>query len=86
MTIIGAKKNSRIRRHKRIRAKIIGNKERPRLSVFKSNRYLYAQIIDDEKQVTLVSATTKGKKETSTIKSAKDLGKEIATLAKANKI
>lgn len=45
------------RRHKRIRAKISGTALRPRLSVFKSNRYVYAQLIDDEKGATLVSAS-----------------------------
>lgn len=52
------KKEKRIRRHKKIRKKIFGTKERPRLSVFRSNRNFYAQIIDDEKGITLVSATT----------------------------
>ncbi|MSR70913.1 50S ribosomal protein L18 [Candidatus Kaiserbacteria bacterium] len=47
------------RRHKRIRAKVIGTPERPRLSVYKSNRYLHAQIIDDEAGRTLVAGSTK---------------------------
>lgn len=48
----------RIRRHKRIRAKIAGTAERPRLSVFKSNKYLYAEIIDDVTGRTLAAASS----------------------------
>jgi large subunit ribosomal protein L18 len=47
----------RIVRHRRIRAKVVGTAERPRLAVYRSNRALYAQVIDDEKGVTLASAT-----------------------------
>lgn len=48
----------RLRRHKRIRAKISGTSARPRLAVFRSNTNIYAQIIDDENGVTLLSAST----------------------------
>ena len=48
----------RLRRHKRIRAKISGTTARPRLDVFRSNQNIYAQIIDDENGVTLLSAST----------------------------
>ncbi|MBR6633225.1 MAG: 50S ribosomal protein L18 [Clostridia bacterium] len=48
----------RLRRHKRIRAKISGTAARPRLDVFRSNTNIYAQIIDDENGVTLLSAST----------------------------
>ncbi len=48
----------RLRRHKRIRAKISGSAARPRLDVFRSNANIYAQIIDDENGVTLLSAST----------------------------
>lgn len=44
-------------RRKRVRAKVSGTADRPRLTVFKSNKYLMAQIIDDDKGVTLVSAS-----------------------------
>lgn len=64
----------RERRHKRIRAKVIGTKERPRLSVYKSNRYMEAQLIDDSAGRTLLS----GKMD-----DAAKLGKDIATRAKA---
>ena len=48
----------RLRRHKRIRAKISGTAARPRLDVYRSNANIYAQIIDDENGVTLLSAST----------------------------
>ncbi len=46
------------RRHRRIRRKVFGTPERPRLAVFRSNRHIYAQVIDDVAQHTLVSAST----------------------------
>ena len=48
----------RLRRHKRVRGKISGTPERPRLNVFRSNANIYAQVIDDVNEVTLVSAST----------------------------
>ena len=51
------KQAKRIRRHKRVRAKIFGTSEKPRLCVFKSAKHIYAQLIDDEKGVTLASAS-----------------------------
>jgi large subunit ribosomal protein L18 len=53
-----SKRISRIRRHQRIRRHLKGTSERPRLCVFKSNKYIYGQIIDDSKGVTLVSASS----------------------------
>ena len=52
---------ARLKRHKRVRAKISGTAERPRLAVYRSNANISAQIIDDVKGVTLVSASTFGK-------------------------
>lgn len=52
------KNSERIKRHKRIRNKISGTPERPRLSVFRSTNHIYAQIIDDVNGVTLVAAST----------------------------
>ena len=49
---------ARLKRHKRVRAKISGTASRPRLAVFRSNKNIYAQIIDDETGVTLASAST----------------------------
>uniref|UniRef100_A0A7C5UTG3 Large ribosomal subunit protein uL18 n=1 Tax=candidate division CPR3 bacterium TaxID=2268181 RepID=A0A7C5UTG3_UNCC3 len=50
------KLQKRLRRHKRIRKKVFGTAERPRLCVFRSNRYIYGQIIDDIKGVTLIAS------------------------------
>jgi len=52
------KNKARQKRQKRIRAKISGTAERPRLNVFRSNKNIYAQVIDDVKGVTLASAST----------------------------
>ncbi len=49
---------ARIRRHTRVRSKVEGSAEKPRLSVFRSLNHIYAQVIDDVKGVTLVSAST----------------------------
>ena len=51
-------RKARIRRHKRVRARISGTPERPRLNVFRSLDHIYAQVIDDEAGHTLVSAST----------------------------
>ncbi len=65
------------RRHKRIRATISGTTERPRLSVFRSNKFIYAQLIDDEKGHTFAQAQAVD---------AKTVGVELAKKAKALKI
>lgn len=52
------KKQARIKRHRRVRKRVYGTPERPRLSVFKSLNHIYAQIIDDVSGTTLVSAST----------------------------
>ena len=54
----GEHRLARIRRHRRVRKKILGTAERPRLNVFRSNSHIYAQIIDDTQHKTLVSAST----------------------------
>jgi large subunit ribosomal protein L18 len=51
-------KEKRLKRKKRVRAKIFGTKERPRLSVFRTNQHIYTQIIDDTEGRTLVSANS----------------------------
>ncbi len=51
--------NKKIRRQKRVRVKLFGTKEKPRLSVFRSNRYIFAQVIDDEKKETIVGISEK---------------------------
>lgn len=52
---------ARLKRHKRVRAKVFGTAECPRLNVFRSLNHIYAQIIDDEKGVTLAAASTMDK-------------------------
>jgi large subunit ribosomal protein L18 len=80
------KEEKRSRRHARIRAKINGTAARPRLVVFRSLRYITAQLIDDESRVTLASASdAKEKKGTKSERAAK-VGTEIAKLAKEKKI
>ena len=74
-------------RAKRTRAKIHGTSERPRLSVNFSNQHIIAQIIDDDKGVTLAYATTVGSKITgSKVEKAEKIGAEIAKKAKTAKI
>lgn len=80
------KKEKRIRRHKRIRSKINGTLERPRLSVFKSNRFFYAQIINDDTGSTIVSADSKNAEGKTFTEKAIATGKKLAELAKAKKI
>ena len=72
----------RIARHKRVRAKVFGIHERPRLSVFKSNKYIYAQLIDDENSKTLVASSVLDKG----VKSAYNLGGALAKKAVDKKI
>ena len=78
------RKAERIRRHKRVRTKISGTAERPRLSVFRSNTGIYVQIIDDVAAKTLVSASTLDKEvktKKSNIEAAKEVGALIAKRA-----
>ena len=82
-------KAKRLRRHKRIRAKVSGTPERPRLNVFRSERHIYAQIIDDTIGVTLCSASTveKGFEGLGSNKeAAKKVGMAVAERAKAKGI
>ena len=89
---LNPRQEARLKRRKRIRKKISGSSERPRLSVFRSSKHIYAQVIDDFNGVTLVAASTlnpeirgqekvKGKME-----DAKRVGKMLADKAKAQGI
>lgn len=80
------KKIKRERRRKRIRAKIFGTKDKPRLSVFKSNRFVSAQLIDDAKGTTLASASSKNMKGKSALERARMVGQSVAEQALAKKI
>lgn len=83
-----SKNISRVRRHARVRAKISGTPECPRLSVFRSNKNMSAQIIDDVNGVTLVSCSTESLKleNGGNIEAATKVGNEIAKLALAKGI
>ena len=73
------RKAERVRRHARVRRKISGTAECPRLSVFRSNSNLYVQVIDDTKGITLVQASTLDK-EVKTKHSNKEAAKEVGAL------
>jgi large subunit ribosomal protein L18 len=75
----------RIVRRNRIRSKVAGTEAKPRLAIFKSNKYIYAELINDEKGTTIASASSLkigGAKATQAVK----VGEEIAKKAKENKI
>ncbi len=79
-------KAQRLKRHKRVRAKISGTPERPRLNVFRSETNIYAQIIDDVAGKTLVSASSLDKSfegSGSNCEGAKKVGEMVAERAKA---
>lgn len=83
------KKEKRARRHKRVRAGVFGTKERPRFCVFRSNKHIYGQLIDDEKGKTLVATSDlklKKQKKENKGQIAKEVGKLIAEKAKGLKI
>lgn len=84
-TNIKAEKRERL--HKKIRTRVSGTGDCPRLAVFRSNRYMYAQLIDDTKGVTLVSASDISLNDKMTkVERAKTVGKKIAEQALAKKI
>ena len=85
-SITQKKQEKRSRRQKRIRAKISGTSECPRISIFRSNTALYAQLIDDSKGVTIVAATSKGMKGETVRERAEETGKNLAEKALSKKI
>ncbi|MBW8036939.1 50S ribosomal protein L18 [Lactobacillus helveticus] len=83
------KNKLRLKRHKRIRGKISGTAERPRLSIFRSNKNIYAQLIDDVAGVTLASASSLDEnvsEDAIKVEQATAVGKAIAEAAKAKNI
>ncbi|MCW5827749.1 MAG: 50S ribosomal protein L18 [Deltaproteobacteria bacterium] len=86
------RKGRRTLRHQRITKKVQGTPERPRLAVFRSNRHIYAQVVDDQGGRTLVAASTlskdlKGKvAKIGTVDAAKQVGLLVAEKAKAAKV
>jgi large subunit ribosomal protein L18 len=84
------KNEARLRRHARVRRKVHGTLERPRLAVFRSNRHIYAQLIDDRSATTLAAASdrevgtaARGTGDGGKVAPAKEVGKLIAERAKA---
>jgi len=81
-------------RHNRVRAKVHGTKTKPRLSVFRSNKHIFLQLIDDSLGKTLISASdlkipaspASGKKKGTKTEVAKEVGKLLAEAAKSKKI
>ena len=92
MITVNDKNKDRVIRHKRVRKHLSGTSERPRLNVYKSLNHIYAQIIDDEKGVTLVSCSTLDKEISSKLDSltkteaAKLVGETIGKRAVEKKI
>jgi large subunit ribosomal protein L18 len=82
MSTTSRKIEQRTRRHTRIRARVIGTAERPRLAVFRSNRFIYAQLIDDAKGTTIASANSRTMKGVTARDRAGEVGKSIAAQAK----
>ena len=87
--LINRKEQTR-KRHQRVRLKISGDSQWPRVAVYRSTKHIYAQIIDDTKGVTLAASSSKvkelGLKHGGNIEAAKVVGKDIAQKAKAKGI
>ena len=89
MVSVTDRKFERKRRHERVRNKISGTPERPRLCIYRSNNNIFAQIIDDVNAVTLTQASTLDKEvkiKHSNVEAAKEVGKLIAKRAADKKI
>jgi large subunit ribosomal protein L18 len=84
MNAAKVKRDARLRRHRRVRRRVAGTAERPRLAVFRSNKQIYAQLIDDRAGRTLASAGSPSSAGDGDKKAAaKRVGAELATKAKA---
>jgi large subunit ribosomal protein L18 len=78
------KGNPRAKRHRRVRKKVVGTATRPRLAVYRSNRHIYAQVIDDFAGKTLAAASSLASSDKGEpTELAKDVGKKVAEAAKA---
>jgi large subunit ribosomal protein L18 len=76
------KRAARLRRHHRVRRKVTGTAERPRLAVYRSNRFIYAQLVDDRSGRTLAAASDAGGAGGGKTDRAKKVGEDIARKAK----
>ena len=86
MKNITTKTEQRQVRHARIRARVSGTDKKPRLSIFKSNRHMYAQLIDDASGVTIIGISSEKADGKNMSEKSKSLGKMIAQAALAKKI
>lgn len=86
MKKLNAKLEKRTRRHTKIRSTISGTSEKPRLSVYKSNKHISVQLIDDEKAVTIAAAHSREVKGKTMMEKSVLVGESIAEKAKAKKI
>lgn len=84
--VLQQKNKLRAKRKLRVRASIFGTASKPRLSVFRSNRYLYAQAIDDQNRITLASVDGKKLGLGNNKENAKEVAKAFAETLKQNKI
>lgn len=80
------KTRTRVRRHARIRARVVGTASRPRLAVFRSNRALYAQLIDDGRAVTIVAVDSRKEKGATLREQSISMGIAVGAKAKEKKI
>ncbi len=86
MKKVNIKKAKVERRHKKIRSRVFGTETKPRLSVFKSNKYIYGQLINDDKSVTILSLSSMKVKGKTFTERCIETGKEIAKMAKGKNI
>ena len=82
MGSVNTKQAARLKRKKRIRKKVTGTGERPRLTVFRSAKHIYSQIIDDTKGITLVAAASNEKE----VRTKPDLGNKVAVATLVGKL
>ena len=81
----GSRADARHRRHRRVRKNLMGGGDRPRLAVFRSNRYIYAQVIDDTTGRTVAAASSQEpglRNKRLTVDTAGEVGKLVASRAK----
>jgi large subunit ribosomal protein L18 len=77
------KREMRVRRHRRVRKHVSGTAQRPRLAIYRSNRHIYAQLVDDHSAVTVAAASDLAAGGGNKIERAKQVGQAIAERARA---